>query len=445
MPSPPKAGPRPDAAPRRKRAAVAESPLPSPVAPDQAAPDAAYAPALNAGLQATTNRVQEMHQTIAGHTFDTLLNVPGLATLTRIVQGVHDAITQGVYAAVRHGANATLSLADGAERLGSAGRVPGAKEQSFRSVLNAAFGDTLDAMSNPLAIRMGLHANGKPITLDPEALTGLQSKVLVFIHGLGCDERSWIGRPQTWADAAGPAASKPGVPLDYGAMLERELPVSAFYLRYNTGLALDANGEALADLLTQLVAAAPHVRELVLIGHSMGGLVARQALAVAVAVAAERGMAWPPMVRLLICLGSPHQGAPLERLGTLTSKALGMTKTTQPLARIVNARSVGIKDLGDGLKRKKGAGTVAVSPLAIKLVFATLVDEADTVLGPWIGKMLGDGLVQAPSASDEGLTGDVERCELPGLGHMALLSHPRVYALIRRWLGPPKSTPSARG
>ena len=440
MPSPSKAKPRPDAAPRRKRDAVVASQLPSPVAPDTAAHGAAYAPALNAGLQATTNRVQEMHQTIAGHTFDTLLNIPGLATPTRIVQGVHDAITQGVYAAVRHGANATLSLADGGERLGSPGRVPGAKEQTFRSVLNAAFGDTLDTMSNPLAIRMGLHANGKPITLDPEVLTGLQSKVLVFIHGLGCDERSWIGRPQTWADAAEPAAAKPGVPLDYGAMLERDLPVSAVYLRYNTGLALDANGEALAELLAQLVAAAPHVRELVLIGHSMGGLVARQALA----VATERRMAWSPMVRLLICLGSPHQGAPLERLGTLTSKALGMTKTTQPLAHIANARSVGIKDLGDGLKRKKGAGTLAASPLAIKLVFATLVDEADTVLGPWIGKMLGDGLVQTPSASDEGLTGDVERCELPGLGHMALLSHPRVYALIRRWLGPPKSTPSAR-
>ena len=92
------------------------------------APRAAYAPALNSGFQATAERVQEMHQAIAGKTFDTLLHVPGLSMPTRIVQGVHDAISQGVYAAVRHGGGAALASAgavaaspEGVRRFGTSG------------------------------------------------------------------------------------------------------------------------------------------------------------------------------------------------------------------------------------------------------------------------------------------------------------------------------------
>ena len=39
---------------------------------------ATFAPAMNAGFQATASRVQEMHGAIADKTFDTLLRVPGL-------------------------------------------------------------------------------------------------------------------------------------------------------------------------------------------------------------------------------------------------------------------------------------------------------------------------------------------------------------------------------
>ena len=59
------------------------------------------------------------------------------------------------------------------------------------------------------------------------------------------------------------------------------------------------------------------------------------------------------------------------------------------------------------------------------------------MLGSLIGKLFGDGLVMAASASDEGLNGDVQRVEVKGIGHMALLNHPRVYAVLREWLGAP--------
>jgi triacylglycerol esterase/lipase EstA (alpha/beta hydrolase family) len=52
------------------------------------------------------------------------------------------------------------------------------------------------------------------------------------------------------------------------------------YLRYNTGLHISHNGQTLAELLNRLhvlwpAAAEEPLKETVLVGHSMGGLVAR--------------------------------------------------------------------------------------------------------------------------------------------------------------------------
>ena len=399
---------------------------------------AAYAPVLNTALQATTLSVQAMHQVIAGKTFDSLQLVPGLAVPTRIVQGVHDAISQGVYAAVRHGGGAAFALAAGVERFTTdSSRQPQGKELAVRSALNAAMGDRLEASGSPLAVQMGLFADGAPLDVSKSALAHLPARVALFIHGLACDEQSWALRSDAWGASPWATTLALGAPIRYGALLHSELGMGSLYLRYNTGVAIDNNALQLAALLTHVSRAAPQVREWVLIGHSMGGLVARAALALA---RSER-QAWAARAPMLVCLGSPHQGAPLEKIGHLTSAALGLSNVTRPLGRIANARSQGIKDLRQGLKgRSVAASTVhgaEPAPLALRFVSATLGDASDSTLGPLIGRLFGDGLVMASSASDEGLTGDVQRVEVKGIGHMALLNHPRVYAVLREWLGAP--------
>ena len=387
-----------------------------------------YVPALNAGFQATAARVQEMHQTISGKSFDSLLLIPGLAVPTRIVQGVHDAITQGVYAAVRHGGSAALALAATAERHASdPQRVPSAKERALRSVINGAVGDALATTGDALAVQMGIHHGGALLALTGAALAPLRPRVAVFIHGLACDEHSWSLPTDAWSKSPWAKALPADRAIQYGALLEHELDVSAVYVRYNTGSSIDTNAAQLAALLQRAAQAAPQVREWLLIGHSMGGLVARRAHE----MAASQGLVWAAQAPMIVCLGSPHQGAPLAQLGHLAAGALNLSKLTRPLGRIANARSQGIKDLRHGLKR---ALKPPKSP-ALRLVFATLGDASDTALGSLIGKAFGDGLVPAGSAADEGEAGDVERVEVAGLGHMGLLNHPRVYAAIRRWLG----------
>ena len=442
---------------RRKPWHEAAAPADAP----QGAAQASYAPALNAGLQATASRVQEMHEAIAGKTFNTLLRVPGLAVPTRLVQAVHDAIAQGVYAAVRHGGGAALTLAAGAERLASdPARVPGDKEQFLRSALNGAVGDALAAAGNPLAVQMSLRASlqamdpplmasteglSRSESLRPDTLALLRPRVCVFVHGLACDEASWRLRPAAWTGSRWERLLAHDSAVGYGELLQRELNLSAVYLRYNTGLPIEANAQQFAALLGALMRAAPQVRELVLVGHSMGGLVARRALA----IGASEGLAWAACTAMVICLGSPHQGAGLAKLGETASAMLMAIDVTRPLGRIAEARSQGVKDLRHGLgaaapgvlRDGLPGGLQSALTVPLRLVYATLGEASDAAGSPggaWLGTLFGDGLVHAASAADDGLTGDVQRVQITGLGHMGLLGDPRVYAQLRRWLGAPE-------
>ena len=374
-----------------------------------------------------------MHEAIAGKTFDHLLRVPGLSVPTRMVQAVHDAITQGVYAAVRHGGAAAFTVAAGAERLATdPNRIPGGKEQRLRSALNGVVGDALAAAANPLAVQMAFHAHGAPLSIEPSSLASLRARVCIFIHGLACDEGSWGLRTDAWASSPWSEVLPPEKPVRYGDLLEHELGLSALYLRYNTGLPIETSAEQFASLMDELQRAAPQVDDLVLVGHSMGGLVARRALA----IAHRDGLPWAARASMLICLGSPHQGAALAKLGALADAALMASKVTRPLGRMATSRSQGVKDLRHGLDHpaRREPPTEDV-PVPLRLVYATLGDESDAPGGSVFGKLFGDGLVHAGSAADDGLTGDVQRVEVAGLGHMGLLNHPRVYAVIRRWLG----------
>lgn len=399
----------------------------------------AVTPVLKAGVGVAVQTVRDMHLAIADKAFSQLRHVPGLSLPSRIVQGIHDGISHGVYAAVQHGSGALMAAACAAERVAASREpaqhagIPTGRRSAVRSALNGVFGDALARGESPMTIVMGLHRNGMPWPASDGDRVSLAGRVCLFIHGLACDETSWQRPTQAWIGSRWEHALPPTRSIDYGALLESELGFDTLHLRYNTGLPIAENARRLSELLAQwLDSTAPQPRELVLIGHSMGGLVARSACD----LAARTGARWLHATRMVICLGSPHQGAPLEKLGHVAGMALGAFDVTRPLARIGNARSQGIQDLRHGLKAtvddRPASGTVG-GP-ALRFIAASLADDAGGVMGSLLVNTLGDGLVRTASATDEGLEGDVQRTVIPRLGHMALLNHPRVYAQIRDWL-----------
>ncbi len=379
-------------------------------------PETGYSDAAKIAMQATTARVKEMHQAIATQSFDILTRIPLVAGPASVVQKAHDAIAGGVYAAIHHGTGGVLGAASLVERNlpGSVeDRPPGRLASGVRSALNAAFGDHLAQAGNVLAIAMGIHVDGRPVAPDRDALAAVfpapGKRLCIFIHGLAFDEHCWQ-----------PAGAGE---IDFAREIQADFGYTPLLLRYNTGLPIADNGARLAGLLEELLAAWPEpVEELLLIGHSMGGLIARNACE----VAAAGDLHWPQVTSMLICLGSPHLGSPVERLGQAVTVALDKHAITAPLGKIAASRSQGVKDLRHG----PGASTVTPHAIALRFIGGTLTDDVDHPLADWFG----DGLVTMGSATDHPVTGDVLSARIGGIAHMALATEPRVYAQIKAWL-----------
>jgi pimeloyl-ACP methyl ester carboxylesterase len=229
--------------------------------------------------------------------------------------------------------------------------------------------------------------------------------------------------------------------------MQMDLGYTPLYVRYNTGLHISDNGRRLSELLDRTVSDWPvPVEEVVLVGHSMGGLVARSAIHYG-----QRDEAcWTGVVRHVFCLGSPHLGAPLERAANAAGHALARLPETRPLAKLVNGRSVGIKDLRfgscveedwcdcdpDEFLHDRCTEVPFLDCATYYFVGASLARDPEGLAA----RLVGDLLVQFPSAAGRG-----RRRRIPfeidagyhvgGANHFQLLNHPAVYDQLVRWLG----------
>ena len=384
-------------------------------------PSAGYSDAAKTAVQETAQRVQEMHHAIASKSFDVLNKIPIVSGPAQLVQGAHDAIAAGVYAAIHHGASGLLGAASMLEKHSTdftEEKPPGRLASGLRSALNGAFGDHLAASSNLLAINMALHVDGAPVALDSKSLRAAYpqagKRLCLFIHGLSCDEHSWF-----------PGEKATASERDFGRDLQRELGYVPLYLRYNTGRPIADNGARLAAFIEALLAAWPKpIGELVIIGHSMGGLIS---LAACESAVGEK-MSWSARTRMLICLGSPHLGSAVEQLGHLANMALNLSKITAPLGKIAAARSQGIKDLRHGPGAPRSTGVE--HGMAFRFLGGSLSEDLDHPFSEFIG----DGLVTPGSATTHEIEGDVQSARIGNISHMALLTDLRVYEQIKAWL-----------
>lgn len=398
-----------------------------------------------------TLRVHEFHRAISDLPFRVLRLAPMVRAGSATVGRVHDSVTDGIYGQVRGVARIVFALADaGLRRIESHGpldaisarsSMPGLSERSrartgdvLVSAVSGLVGDHMAMRRNPLAIRIGVHRDGLRV---PTTRMGLAAafadatpRIAVFVHGLCSSEHAWAmfqrpDEPQT---------------EPYGPRLARELGYTPVYLRYNSGLHISLNGRSCARLLERLYAQWPvPVGEIVLIGHSMGGLVARSAAG----VAAARGSAWIGVLRQLICLGSPHLGAPLEKAVHLGAHTMRRLSLSRPWARLLDSRSLGIKDLRWGYTQDrewKGRDPDAfwtrdrlqsppVPGVRYRFLGSTLTRDPSHP----VTRVLGDGLVRLPSSLALEVAGAEGAVGGP-LDHMRLLNHPEVYARLRCWL-----------
>jgi hypothetical protein len=376
-----------------------------------------------------TGLVEAMHGTIAGLGG----RLPGASNeSTRGITGLVYRCIGGVTQLV--GSSLDLALHPLAGLTALRASAPG--RETAVAILNGVLGDHLEMTGNPLAITMGLRRHGAPLVLETAAIRAAiprpTRKILIQAHGLCMSDLHWARDGH-----------------DQYAALGDTLGYTALHLHYNTGRSIAANGRALAMLLESLLEQWPMpVEEIAIVAHSMGGLIARSAYH----HAAVSGHAWPARLGKLVFLGTPHHGSPLERAGNRLDQVLGLSPYTLPFTRLGRVRSAGITDLRHGslldedwgdADRYAGVPPAQRTPVPLPrgvacfAVAAVRAQRDDTN----VARLVGDGLVPVASALGEHADPryaldfpETARWIGRGMGHLALLSHPQVYAQVGRWL-----------
>jgi pimeloyl-ACP methyl ester carboxylesterase len=262
------------------------------------------------------------------------------------------------------------------------------------------------------------------VTSEPST----NSTLLLFIHGLCMSEAGWQdgGHPK------------------HAAEIAKQLKADTAYLRYNSGLHISENGELLADLLETH---AENYKRVVIVGHSMGGLITRSAGQ----FAEDKGLKWPAKLKAAVMLGSPHNGAPMERWGNYLNTILTISPYSSPLSRLGNLRSAGIHDLRHGNLRHTDWNSVA-DLMAVddfrtpvqwhpKTAYLLLAATRSEELPEDVLKARNDLLVTVPSAwaletsgNDPLEPANVTREIIAGIDHMDLIWKSSVYELVAAWV-----------
>jgi pimeloyl-ACP methyl ester carboxylesterase len=316
--------------------------------------------------------------------------------------------------------------------LGEMDSSPG--REALLSALNGVLGDYLAASDNPLAINMKLRRDGAPLPMDDQTLSSAVleagGKLAIMVHGSCMNDLQWNRKGH-----------------EHGAALARDLGYLPVYLHYNTGLHISENGKLFSDLMETFIKQLPQPLELVIVAHSMGGLVSRSACH----YGKLAGHNWLNNLRKIIFLGTPHHGAPLERGGNWIDVLLEINPYSAPFSRLGKIRSAGITDLRYGnlldvdwkeRDRFEHTGDIRVAvplPDGVQCyAMAVTLAKESNLLGD---TLIGDGLVTLNSAlgRHENAALNLSFPEIHqwlgySMGHLDLLNQPEVYENMKLWL-----------
>lgn len=297
--------------------------------------------------------------------------------------------------------------------------------------LNGVIGDYLLRDHNPMALPMCLYDHYG--SLQKGELSG---RVTIFVHGLCMNHLDWSNHKYEGI------GEKLLAQRDHNTML---------YLNYNTGRRISANGRSLANTLQDLLNRNPDISSFNIIGHSMGGLVSRSALF----YGKQNVYSWVNMVENLVCLGSPHHGAVLERFGFSLQEKLGHFPFMKIVGHVVNIRSNGILDLRHGSVRdddwehndvrigfmddnRKPApipSHIHTYLVAGTIEFENRKNRTLNVIGDYLVSVK-SALGEHPNPRFQLKTPDSHKAIFYGLNHFDIQYHPSVAEQITRWFYP---------
>ncbi|MEX0796233.1 MAG: alpha/beta fold hydrolase [Acidimicrobiia bacterium] len=370
-----------------------------------------------------TSPVEGIHRAVVRRWFG--LAGPGLDPARRVTEG----LTGSIYQSIRLSGTAVgMAISSGAELVDRFRRLPPVWEtrggRRVQSIFNGLWGDRFEEDRSPLRIEMGFRApNGIPYSSTAVSLghtfPGATGRLVVLVHGFADTENGW----------------RSGDCFDLIDGLESD-GFSVLRLRYNTGREIADNAATLADLIEEVCLGWPvPVSEIALVGHSMGGLVARSAII----AAGSAGAKWVRLATHVVAIAAPHFGTPIEQGVRYVSNGLGLFKESRPLGAFLEQRSAGIKSL----RHRIGSTDDDSTGFGYHVVAGVITREPDHPLG----RVFGDLVVGVGSATGRGHLFETESPDIlvvGGRNHADLVHAPEVVAQVRTWLSRSNPAPEAK-
>ena len=309
------------------------------------------------------------------------------------------------------------------------------KKEAILSVLNGVIGDYLEEKENPLKITMQFRYQAKAISLDNKSIKAaypnINGKILLMVHGSCMNDIQWTRKDH-----------------NHGKIVAEELDKTLIYLNYNTGIHISSNGQNLNDSLEELINNWPTpIEELIIVAHSMGGLVTRSALH----YGEQNQKNWTKHLKKIVFLGTPHHGSYVERTGNYLDLILESIPYAKPFAKLGKIRSAGVTDLRHGnltdedwknddrfeIKNDQRQ----IIQLSKQIEFYSIAGVIGNETSPLSTQILGDALVDVKSAL--GQHKDPEK-NLPfkkeniwisyDSNHLDLLNNPKILDKLKIWL-----------
>ncbi len=388
-----------------------------------------------------------------------LIDLSGLSSLTidaahgitGIVESIHQTVptfpgilgkqgnSSGMSSMVYRGVRSLFEMMEGGlhesrERIrpiqGNHDSSPG--REAALSIINGVFGDHLVKKSNPLAIPMSFRRDGKSMDKESfsEVINKSNGKIAIMIHGACMNDIQWTRNGQ-----------------NHGAALALDLGFEPIYLHYNSGLHVSENGRELSDLFETMIGQSTRPLNMVIVGHSMGGLVSRSACH----YAKVSEHTWNKQLKKIVFLGTPHHGAHLEKAGNWIDTILDATPFSAPLSRLGKIRSSGVTDLRFGnVVDEDWQGRCRFEPSGDNRVSVPLPEGVECyAIAATRGKkasvvsdsVVGDGLVTIDSAMGRHKKEEfnllfplAHQWVGRNINHFALLDDPGVYQTLKGWL-----------
>jgi pimeloyl-ACP methyl ester carboxylesterase len=309
-------------------------------------------------------------------------------------------------------------------------------------IINGLQGDSLSDNGHPAVVKMSFRHNSRDIEPEkiPEILNmGIESgQWIILVHGLMNDETIWKSGPKDLI-------------VRMGTFFEDQKRANVIYLRYNTGRHISQNGRDLSSLIEELIEIHGNkIKDLVLTGHSMGGLVIRSACY----YAGILKHSWVQKLKTVFLIGVPNEGSYLAKIAYMTQYFLRKIDPSQnqSIAKFFDLRSNGIKDLSFGFlvdedwqnpayENEKVISATRVYPIEgvnYHLIAATMTEKKNKSK---LAVLFGDGLVEKKSAlsqlfkDKQAKSGQVEFKLFEGENHLSLLESKLVHSYVAECLG----------